>query len=70
MVEIIGALMGIGGGFVIGAAVLGMLVLSFCLPFMAWSATRNIRDIRRQLERLNDTLESRSPARGTGTFGL
>ena len=42
--------------------------LAVWLPYMAFSVTRNIRQIRIQLERLNDTLESRLSADGPTPF--
>lgn len=46
------------------------LVLLAWLPYMAWSATRNIRQIRIQLERLNDTLEGKMTITKSGPLGL
>jgi hypothetical protein len=46
------------------------MLLCFWLPYMAWSATRNIRQIRQQLERLNDTLESKMTITKSGPLGL
>lgn len=41
----------------------------FFLPFLAWSAARNLKQIRMQFERLNDSLDARASERPTGTFG-
>jgi hypothetical protein len=52
------------------AGLIFAMLLAFWLPYMAWSATRNIRQIRQQLERLNDTLESKMTITKSGPLGL
>jgi len=37
----------------------GFIIVVFFWPYLALSAVRNLRGIRQQLERMNDTLESR-----------
>jgi hypothetical protein len=62
MAHLLGNVAAVAGmTFVSVGWIIGFL-LAFWLPYMAWSVTRNIRGIRIQLERLNDTLSS-SPAR-------
>lgn len=46
------------------------LLLYGTLPVMAWSAMRNIKGIRRQLERLNENLEARPNSARTGPLGI
>jgi len=58
-----------GALFVLVGWLVGFL-LAFWLPYMAWSVTRNIRQIRQQLERLNDTLESKMTITKSGPLGL
>jgi hypothetical protein len=58
MARLIGELLTVSGSMLIAVGWLFGIVLVFWLPYMAWSATRNIRGIRIQLERLNDTLSS------------
>ena len=38
---------------------ISFLALSYFVPIMLFIATRNVRKIRRELERLNEILESR-----------
>ena len=52
------------GALVIAALWLLLVGCSLALPLVVWSITRNIRGIRRQLERLNDTLDGRAGAGG------
>lgn len=40
------------------------------LPFVAWAASRNLKRIRQQLERLNDALEARAGGPRTGPIGI
>lgn len=68
--ELVGQTIANAGALLIAIALPLALVLSFWLPYMAWSATRNIRQIRQQLERLNDTLDSRAPSSPTNRFGV
>jgi len=58
-------------GFIVGAfGYAALIILTFLLPFMAWSATRNLKLIRQQLELLNETLASRGPGRSGGPLGI
>ena len=63
----------------VGGAIGGLfgLALVFCFvtviigwPLMALSAVRNISKIRKQLERLNDVLESRGAGDRGGVLGI
>lgn len=58
MSELLGALMMSGWGVVI----VSFFVLTWLIPAMALVATLNIRSIRIQLERINNTLEARPGA--------
>jgi hypothetical protein len=70
MTELIGAILGASGVLIVGVGWALALVLVAWMPYMAWSVTRNIRQIRMQLERLNDTLESRLSADRPGILGI
>ena len=52
------------------AGVVVSLVVVIWLLYLASSITRNVRLMRRQLERLNDTLDHRGPDKGSGVLGL
>lgn len=63
--ESIGALIGtIIGVPLVAVFFFCVLIAMLFWPLLAWSATRNIRQIRIQLERLNDTLESNMSVSG------
>jgi len=64
LAHLVGALLGSVFGIVL---VVGFLIAVFFWPYLAWSAVRNIKRIREQLERLNDNLERRA---GDGTGGV
>jgi hypothetical protein len=52
--------------------IVGVLVFaafSFGVPFWIYTIARNMKRIRQQLERLNDTLEAGRSGRGTGVIG-
>ena len=67
----VGHLLGSLLSSVFGLVILvSFLIGAFFLPFLAWSAARNIKLIRRELERLNETLSSRSGPVGSGPLGL
>jgi len=57
-------------GSVFGLVWIFGLMVAVTLPFMAVSVTLNIRRIRREFERLNNTLEGQAPARTQQTLGL
>lgn len=59
MARQIGELIGASGMLIVGVGYLTMILLVCWLPFMAWSVTRNIKQIRMQLERLNEILDSK-----------
>jgi hypothetical protein len=59
MAELLGGLIGGGVGITTVAVIIGSWALLLLLPWMAWSTTRNIKQIRIQLERLNDNIEAR-----------
>ncbi len=73
LASILGTLLGgtIGLLFVLGAV--GAI---FAWPFMLWSIMRNVKGVRVQLERLNDTFERGtgenrpSPVTSTGSLNL
>lgn len=69
MLDLLGAILSSSAMLVGGLGFVVSLVLAFWLPYMAWSATKSLRGIRRELARLNEALESRSPSGRTGTFG-
>ncbi len=54
--------------FVVGMVL--YLAFAFFVPFFAFSMARNMKRIRLQLERLNDTLESGGRKPGGGVIGL
>lgn len=64
MLDLIAAAVGINAAILLVLGFVVYIVLGFLLPFMALSATRNLKQIRVQLERLNDTLELRLPLDG------
>ena len=64
------ALLGVAGQVFLALALLTAFVLYLWLPYMAWSATRNIRQIRIQLERLNDILEASPRGARSGPLGI
>jgi hypothetical protein len=70
MSELFLALLGSAGSLFIAVGFAAGLFLVVWLPYMAWSVTRNIRQIRVQLERLNDTLERSSSPSRPGTLGI
>ena len=47
-----------------------LFVVVLWLLYLASSITRNVRLIRRQLERLNDTLDHRGTDHASGVLGL
>lgn len=47
-----------------------LMAITFMLPVMALIVTWNIRGIRRQLERLNNTLETRPGVTSTGSLRI
>jgi hypothetical protein len=63
-------LLGAPAAIVVAIGWISGLLLVVWMPYMAWSVTRNIRHIRIQLERLNNTLESRTEGPRAGTLGL
>jgi len=68
MGELLGAIIGLSGGLVMVLGVGVYFVLLGWVPLMVLSATRNIKQIRVQLERLNDTLDSKLSADGPTPF--
>lgn len=55
-----GTLIGTLFGSAVGLLLVGgFIIVVFFYPYMALSAVRNLRGIRQQLERMNDTLDSR-----------
>ncbi len=58
------------GGALGAVFVVGILITVCGLPFLAWSATLNLRRIRRALERLADAADGRSGAAGAGPLRL
>ena len=65
MERLLGSLLAAAGMSIVGMGYLVFVLLVFWLPVMAWSVTRNIKQIRVQLERLNDTLLTTSRAQTT-----
>lgn len=70
MAHAIGVVLGTWVGLLWQLAVTVGLLLTFVLPIMALSVTRNIRGIRVQLETLNDTLGSKMTITKSGPLGL
>jgi len=70
MAHAIGGLIGTWLAVVWQLAVMLGFLLTFVLPIMAWSVTKNIRGIRIQLETLNDTLGSKMTISKSGPLGL
>lgn len=58
-----------GVTFFVLAWVVGLMLAIFW-PFMAWSAMRNVKGIRQELERLNNTLSNNVHITKTGPLGL
>lgn len=48
----------------------GAVVLGFLMPYMVFSAVRNIKRSRVALERIADALESPTRTSGAGVLGL
>lgn len=57
MAEIIGAVIGSAGLAIIVVGLLSAILLYAWLPYMAWSATRSLKGIHRELEALNSHVE-------------
>jgi len=62
-------LLSASGIMFIGGVLVTVLLGGF-MPLMAWSATRNIKQIREQLERLNETLAARDTRNSGGPLGI
>lgn len=63
----IGNVLGTGFGVLL---LLTVFAVVWSLPFMAISAARNIKKIRIELERLNETLSSKMTITKSGPLGL
>lgn len=66
----IGTFFGATAWIVMAVLWVALLVAMVLLPFAMLSMTRNVRRIRVQLERLNDTLESRGRGSGGSVLGI
>jgi hypothetical protein len=56
--------------FAIPAMWIGGIVYTIMIPWLAWSATRSVKGIHRELERLNDTVGGKMTFTKSGPLGL
>lgn len=70
MARLLGETLGSGLGVAMVLFWPMVLLLGLSWPIMAFVSMRNVRGIRKELERLNENLEARRSGPGGGIIGL